>query len=189
MAIFIVCTSEAFEAKLFRGKIVQTPPCVFETTYTAGHVLKIEGRVYQNRGLYLGENLQIFFTHSNPSYSCNLGLAPSWYLYGQKNSCPATKAVAANGFGCLEDCVCLPGYASQGPGVFTDCSQCPAGTFADKHNMSQCTQCLENCPNEAWPVAGLRIDSSACFSPRTAASESLCCSLGTETHASHNNRQ
>ena len=135
------------------------PPCVFETTYTAGQVLKIEGRVYQNRGLYLGENLQIFFTHSNPSYSCNLGLAPSWYLYGQKNSCPATKAVATNGSGSVEDCVCLPGYASQGPGVFTACSPCPAGTFADKHNMSQCTQCPEN----SWHTSTQQTNISACL--------------------------
>jgi len=39
------------------------PPCVFEKTYTPGQVLKIEGRVWRNGGLFLGENLQIFFTN------------------------------------------------------------------------------------------------------------------------------
>jgi hypothetical protein len=29
--------------------------------------------------------------------ACYIGLAPFWYLYGQKNSCPATKGVAAHG--------------------------------------------------------------------------------------------
>jgi len=117
--------------------------CYFETFYTPGQVLSIRDESPYG-WVFLGENLYFHFTNPNPTWSCNLGLLPHWYLYGQKNSCPATKGVAAHGSGTVEDCVCLPGYASQGPGVYTACLPCPAGTFADKHNSSQCTPCPAN---------------------------------------------
>ena len=115
------------------------PPCEYETSYTGSTLLKL----LVSQELMVGENLQFFFTQPKPPYSCELGLAPDWYLYGQRNTCPATKGVAANGSGSVEDCVCLPGYASQGPGVYTACLPCPAGTYSG-FNSSECTPCPGN---------------------------------------------
>jgi len=113
------------------------PPCEYETSYTGSTLLKL----LVSQELMVGENLQFFFTQPKPPYSCELGLAPDWYLYGQRNTCPATKGVAANGSGSVEDCVCLPGYASQGPGVYTACLPCPAGTYTKGSNSSECQPC------------------------------------------------
>jgi len=90
--------------------------------------------------------------------ACELGQAPFWYLYGQKNSCPATKGVAAHGSGSAEDCVCLPGSYSQA-NRSSPCLPCPPGTFADKHNMSQCTPC----PANSWHDKTNQTNISVCL--------------------------
>jgi hypothetical protein len=90
--------------------------------------------------------------------TCNLGLSPYWYLYGQRNSCPATKGVYWDGSSTVEDCVCLPGFYSQ-PNRSSACLPCPKGTFADKHNMSQCTPC----PANSWHDSTQQTNISACL--------------------------
>jgi hypothetical protein len=90
--------------------------------------------------------------------TCDLGLAPSWYLYGQKNSCPATKGVAVHGSTTAGDCVCLPGSYSQANGS-SPCLPCPPGTFADKHNTSQCTPC----PANSWHDKTNQTNISVCL--------------------------
>ena len=115
------------------------PPCEYETSYTGSTVLKL----LVSDNLMVGENLQFFFTQPKPPYSCELGLAPHWYLYGQRNTCPATKGVAGNGSGIVEDCLCLPGYSSQEPGLYSACLPCPAGSYSAGFNSSECQPCAE----------------------------------------------
>jgi hypothetical protein len=132
-----------------------------------------------NGGLFLGENLQIFFTHSKPTYSCDLGLSPSWYLSGQRSSCPATKGVAWDGSSSVEDCTCLPGYAIQGPGLYTACSPCPAGTYAESFNSSQCTQCPANSGHAS--IKQTNLSACLCHSGFTGPVDAECipCAAGT----------
>ncbi len=131
--------------------------CYFETFYTPGQVLSIRDESPYG-WVFLGENLYFHFTNPNPTWSCNLGLLPHWYLYGQKNSCPATKGVAAHGSGSAEDCVCLPGSYSQA-NRSSPCLPCPPGTFADNHNMSQCTPC----PANSWHDKTNQTNISVCL--------------------------
>jgi len=126
--------------------IAQTPwvdtkqECSYTTTYLPGSILEFKGTYYT----FIGENLKFVFSNvAVTPYSCNLGLSPDWYLYGQRNSCPATKVVATHGSSSAEDCICPPGWYSQA-NRSSPCLPCPPGTFADKHNMSQCTACPAN---------------------------------------------
>jgi hypothetical protein len=154
--------------------------CYFETTYTPGQVLQIND-IASNGNTFAfyprGEYLKFRFTNPN-TWSCALGLAPSWYLYGQKKLCLPSKGVVVNGSASAEDCVCLPGYVSQERSVLTACSSCPAGTFADNHNMSQCTRCPENSTST---VASTALKSCLCNAGYSGANGGPClpCVAGT----------
>ena len=88
-----------------RGKV----PCEFETEYTSGQVLHIRDES-PHGGAFLGENLYFHFTHPNPTWSCDLGLPPHWYLDGKKYTCAKNRGVVQSQSSTVEDCVCLPGY-------------------------------------------------------------------------------
>lgn len=85
------------------------PACVFESEYLPGQVLQINDEG-PHGSVYLGENLYFHFTHPNPTWSCDLGLAPHWYLDGKKYTCARNRGVTKSQSSTVEDCVCLPGY-------------------------------------------------------------------------------
>jgi hypothetical protein len=125
--------------------------CIYTTAYSPGSILELRGN---GDVVFIGENLKFLFTHPQIPFACELGLSPDWYLYGQRNTCPATKGVAANGSSSVQDCVCLPGYVIEGPALggdlsdadaalYTACSPCPAGTYSG-FNSSECTPCPGN---------------------------------------------
>ena len=118
-------------------------PCVLESEYTPGQVLHIRDETH-HASTFLGENLYFHFTNPNPTWSCDLGLAPHWYLDGKKYTCAINRGVTKSQSSTVEDCVCLPGYYLPYWDSSAPCLPCPAGTFADKHNSSQCTPCPAN---------------------------------------------
>jgi hypothetical protein len=115
-------------------------PCVFESDYTPGQVLQINDES-PNSNVWLGENLYFHFTNPNPTWSCDLGLAPHWYLYGKKYTCARNRGVEFSRASTIEACVCIPGYYLPYWNSSAPCLPCPMGTYADRYNMSQCTPC------------------------------------------------
>jgi len=130
--------------------------CIYTTAYSPGSILELRGN---GDVVFIGENLKFLFTHPQIPFACDLGLSPHWYLYGQRNTCPANKGVVANRSASVEDCVCLPGYASQGPSVYTACLPCPADTYTKGSNSSQCTPC----PGNSSHTSTMQTDISACL--------------------------
>ena len=140
--------------------------CIYTTAYSPGSILELRGN---GDVVFIGENLKFLFTHPQIPFACELGLSPDWYLYGQRNTCPATKGVAANGSSSVQDCVCLPGYVIEGPALgaelsdadaalYTACSPCPAGTYSG-FNSSECTPC----PGNSSHTSTKQTDISACL--------------------------
>jgi hypothetical protein len=72
---------------------------------------------------------------------CSLGQPPAWYLYGNRSSCVHTRQTIASGASGHSDCVCIPGFAGSPSPEPVRCDACGPDTYADLHNMSQCTQC------------------------------------------------
>jgi len=90
------------------------PPCVYETTYTAGQVLKIQGRVHRNGGLFLGENLQIFFTNTvgrldEPQAAARLRYEEEARQMYVRHECNASRDVICQD---CEKCVSCPPFVS-----------------------------------------------------------------------------
>ena len=132
-------------------------PCVFESEYTPGQVLQINDESTYG-SVFLGENLYFYFTNPNPTWSCDLGLAPHWYLNGKKYTCARNRGVEFSRGSTIEACVCLPGYYLPYWNSSTPCLPCPMGTYADRYNMSQCTPC----PMNSWHNLTNQTNVSAC---------------------------